>query len=413
MGLFNFFIPKSFEDMEAKADRLAQANDLGLAKLEYEKSLERLHSTSGVDVAQHQDRINAKIRNTCETLAQQHVDMAKDLVVAQCAPEAAELLSLARDLSNNRHLHQDIDNIEHQIESQNEIIDPLTFISEPADPEAFNPEDEDGYFQILLSTMPDEIQSDYLALGKRFQTGYLALNQGEFALAAELLGQVVAEQGDHITYAHLELANAYLNLGQIDTAADLLEEFVDSYPWSVQAYECLCEIYWERGDIDHADRLLQACPDELKRSVPILLLMGETLHRSGDFAKTTDFYLKAIEYLGWQEPIAIALARTHEAADQLDEALGIYQEVVNNCKSCHQRLDPYVRHRYAELLYSSGETSSELLDSYFALCSENPKDQHLYYQRISDIYDRQGYSDEARRYSAIARQVESRRGDVD
>ena len=40
MGLFNFFMPKSFEDIEAKADRLVQANDLGLARLEYEKALE-------------------------------------------------------------------------------------------------------------------------------------------------------------------------------------------------------------------------------------------------------------------------------------------------------------------------------------------------------------------------------------
>ncbi len=413
MGLFNFFIPKSFEDIEAKADRLVQANDLGLAKLEYEKALERLLANSAGDVPEYQARIESKIRNTCETLAQQHVDMAKDLVAAKCATEAAELLSLARDLSNSSHLHQDIDSLENQIESQDESIDPVTFISEPAESEAFNPEDADGYFQILLSTMPEEIQSDYLDLGKRFQSGYLALNQGDFALAAEMLSQVVAEQGDQITYAHLELANAYLNLGRADTAADLLEAFVDIYPWSVQAYECLCEIYWERGDIDHADRLLQTCPDELKRSVPILLLMGETLHRSGDFAKATDFYLKANEYLGWQEPIAVALARTHEAADQLDEALGIYQEVVNNCKSCHQRLDPFVRHRYAELRYESGDISGDLVEAYFALCSENPSEQNLYYRRISDIYDRQGYADEAKRYRAIARQVVSGRKEAE
>jgi tetratricopeptide (TPR) repeat protein len=204
----------------------------------------------------------------------------------------------------------------------------------------------------------------------------------------------------------LELANAHFNLGRTDAAAGLLEEFIKEFPLSVQAYESLCEIYWERGDTGRADRLLQACPDELKPSVPILLLMGETLNRSGKYAEAVDFYLKGIEYLGWREPIALALARTHEAAGKSDEALTIYREIVNNCKSCHQRLDPYVRHRYAELLYATGERSGGLLDNYFALCAENPNDRYLYYQRISDIYERQGHPDEARRYRAIARQEE-------
>ena len=413
MGLFNIFQPKKFTDIEAKADRLVQSNDLGLAKLEYEKSLERLLSTAAKDASEHQDRIEDKIRKTCETLAHQHLDMAQDLVAANCPTEAAELLSLARDLSRNDQLHRGIDRLAEQIASQSDTLDQFTFVTESPDPDAFNQEDEDGYYQILLSTMPEEIQAEYRALGRRFQSGYLALNQGDFGLAVELLGQVVAEHGEQVTYAHLELANAQLNTGQTDEAADLLEVFILTYPLSVQAYQNLCEIYWERGDTDLADRLLQTCPDKLKPSVPILLLMGETLYRSGKLAEATDFYRKSIEYLGWQEPIAVALARTHEAADLADEALSIYQEIINNCKSCHQRLDPYVRHRYAELLYATGESSSDLLDNYFALCAENPNDQNLYYHRISDIYARQGYPEEAKRYLAIAQKVESMRADED
>ena len=316
MGLFNFWSPKSFADMEAKADRLVQSNDLGLAKLEYEKSLDRLLSHSAADRSEHQARIENKIQNTCETLAQQHLDMAQDLIAAKSPTEAAELLSLARDLSTNIQTHKDIESLLEQIESKKDIIGQIAFEPESADFDVFNPEDEDGYYQILLSTMPEDIQADYLALGQRFQSGYLALNQGDFPLAAELLSQVVAEHDAHITYAHLELANAQLNLGQTDAAADLLETFIESYPLSIQAYESLCEIYWERGDSDRADRLLQACPDKLKLSVPILLLMGETLNRSGKFAEALDFYRKGIEYLGWQEPIAVALARTHEAIDE-------------------------------------------------------------------------------------------------
>ena len=63
MGLFNFLSPKSFADMEAKADRLAESNDLGLAKMEYEKSLDRLLSHSAADRSEHQARIENKIQN--------------------------------------------------------------------------------------------------------------------------------------------------------------------------------------------------------------------------------------------------------------------------------------------------------------------------------------------------------------
>ncbi len=409
MGLFNFLTPKSFEDIEAKADRLVKSKDLGLAKLEYEKSLERLLSSSAGKASHHQDRIENKIRNTCESLARQHLDMAKDLMAAKCPAESAELLSLARELSSSAQLHQDIDSFEDRVAPQNDIFEQMAFVSESADSEAFDPEDEDGYFHILLSTMPEEIQANYIALGRRFQSGYLALNQGDFSLAVELLSQVVAEHAEPITYAHLELATALLNLGQTDAATDLLEEFIKAYPLSVQAYESLCEIYWERDEYDLANRLLQACPDKLNLTTPILLLMGETLYRSGKFAEATDFYLKSIEYLGWQEPIAVALARTYEAADQANEALKIYREIITNCNSCQRRMDPYVRYRYAELLYETGDTSSDLLEAYFALCSENPSDQTIYYRRISDIYERQGYPDEAKRYQLIARKVEGGR----
>lgn len=407
MGLFDFLTPKSFKDIEIKADRLVQSNDLGLAKLEYEKSLERLCSMSAEDASDHQDRIERKIRATCENLAQQHLDTAKKLMAAECPAEAAELLSLAHDLSNNTKLLQDVDRLGDQIPPENDSFDQMAFDPESVDLEAFNPEDEDGYYHILLSTMPEENQADYLALGKQFQSGYLALNQGDFSLAVELLGQVVAKQGEQITYAHLELAVAQLNLGRTDAAMDLLEKFIKTYPLSVQAYESLCEIYWELGHYDLADRLLQSCPDKLKLSISILLLMGETLYRSGKFAEATDFYLKSMEYLGWQEPLAVALARLYEATEKLEEALEMYQEITNNCKSCQQHLDPSVRHRYAELRYETGEISGDLLESYFTLCTENPNEQILYYRRISDIYERQGYPDEAKRYLAIARRVES------
>ena len=252
--------------------------------------------------------------------------------------------------------------------------------------------------------LPDDVQEAYAVLGENFRSGYIALNKSEFETAAGLLDRALGDQGERVTHVHLELATAYLNLGDIPAARSLLEIFVQAYPESLRAYEILCEVYWDMEAYDLADKLLQSCPDTLKTSVSILLLMGETLFRSGKQAEATSFYLKSIAYLGWHEEIAIALARVYEAMDRSKEALETYREIMAGCKNCRRQVAPFVLQRYAELSYVSGDISSGLLDTYFSLCRETPEHQGHYFNRISDIYQRQGYPDEAQRYLEMARQ---------
>jgi len=406
MGLLQFFSQKSFDVFEEKGDRLVRSHDLGLAKLQYEKALSRLDDSSLPDVLEHRDRIEIKIKDARESLALQHKVSAEDLVAAGCFEEAGELLELARELTLEPQLIQDIDTLVTDVAegSQAELE---AGILEGDDEEVFDLDDEGAHFLILCSTLSDDAQAAYMALGKNFQSGYIALNKGAFELAADLLNKSLDEQGERITYVHLELATVYLNLGDAQAARALLEVFIEAYPESLRAYEVLCEIYWEFEAYDLADNLLQSCPDTLKTSVPLLLLMGETLSRSGKEAKAVSFYLKSIEYLGWNETIAVALARTYEAMDRKKDALMTYREVMDSCKSCRKRVNPFVRQRYAELNYEAGDISGGLLESYFSLCRENPENQVQYFARISDIYKRQGYPAEAQRYLEIARKKES------
>jgi len=406
MGLLQFFSQKSFDVFEEKGDRLVRSHDLGLAKLQYEKALSRLDDSSLPDVLEHRDRIEIKIKDARESLALQHKVSAEDLVAAGCFEEAGELLELARELTLEPQLIQDIDTlVTHVAEGSQAELE--AGILEGDDEEVFDLDDEGAHFLILCSTLSDDAQAAYMALGKNFQSGYIALNKGAFELAADLLNKSLDEQGERITYVHLELATVYLNLGDAQAARALLEVFIEAYPESLRAYEVLCEIYWEFEAYDLADNLLQSCPDTLKTSVPLLLLMGETLSRSGKEAKAVSFYLKSIEYLGWNETIAVALARTYEAMDRKKDALMTYREVMDSCKSCRKRVNPFVRQRYAELNYEAGDISGGLLESYFSLCRENPENQVQYFARISDIYKRQGYPAEAQRYLEIARKKES------
>jgi tetratricopeptide (TPR) repeat protein len=404
MGLFDFFSPKSFDAFEEKGDRLVQSNDLGLAKLQYEKALSRIEDVSLPAVSEDRARIELKIVNTAESLALQHKTTAEELLEAACFEEAEELLELARELTRDPQLLRDIDVLVpdaaagSHAELENET-------AEEMDQEAFDADDENAYFLILCSTLPDDVQAAYTALGENFQAGYIALNKGAFQAAVTLLNKALVDQGERITYVHLELATVYLNLGDTHAARALLEVFIEVYPASLRAYEMLCEIYWELEAYDLADNLLQSCPDKNKTSLSILLLMGETLFRSGKQAEAVAFYRKSNKYLGWNEHISIALARTYEAMDKREEALVIYQEVMASCKSCRGRVNPFVRQRYAELRYEAGDISSGLLETYFAICQEDSENQGHYFSRISDIYQRQGHLAEAQRYLNMAREA--------
>ena len=402
MGLFDFFSPKSFESIEEKGDRLVRSNDLGLAKLDYEKALSRLETASSAQVSQHRARIEMKIQETGESLALQHKITAEELIEAGCFEEAGELLDLARELTHDPQLSSDIDTLSAEVVPGAMAARQTEELEETPDWEEFDTDDEDGYFLILCSTLPDDVQDVYTALGENFQSGYIALNKGEFESAAVLLNKALEDQGQDITYVHLELATVYLNLGDTQGARDLLEAFIEIYPESLRAYEVLCEIYWESEAYDLADNLLQACPDTLKTSLPILLLMGETLFRSGKQAEAVSFYLKSNQYLGWDEHISVAMARTYEAMHKREEALATYQEIMASCKSCHKRVNPFVRQRYAELSYEAGDISGGILETYFALCQEDSENQAHYFGRISDIYRRQGHPTEARRYLEMA-----------
>ena len=406
MGLLQFFSPKSFDVFEEKGDRLVRSHDLGLAKLQYEEALSRLERSSLPDVSEHKDRIKIKIREARESLALQHKVSAEELVAAGCFEEAGELLDLARELTRDQQLIQEVDALVADV-AAGIPVEFSTEVWQGTDDEVFDMEDDEAYFLVLCSTLPDEIQDVYAGLGENFRSGYIALNKGAFGLAADLLDKALADQEERITYVHLELATVYLNLGDVHAARDLLEVFIDAYPESLRAYEVLCEIYWEFEAYDLADNLLQSCPDKLKTSVPLLLLMGETHSRSGKQAKAVSFYLKSIEYLGWNETIAVALAKTYDAMDRKEDALVTYAQVMDSCKSCRSRVDPFVKQRYAELNYEAGDISSGLLETYFSLCRENHENQAHYFARISDIYNRQGYPAEAQRYLAFARKKET------
>jgi hypothetical protein len=65
-------------------------------------------------------------------------------------------------------------------------------------------------------------------------------------------------------------------------------------------------------------------------------------------------------------------------------------------------VDPFIKQRYADLCFDSGDYSTRILELYLSLVHEDPGNKTHYYRKISRIYSSLGHEEEADRYRAFA-----------
>jgi tetratricopeptide (TPR) repeat protein len=212
----------------------------------------------------------------------------------------------------------------------------------------------------------------------------------------------MAENPTTDSYIPLELATAYLNLEKHSEAKQLLETFVKNQPQALPAYQLLCEIYWEEGAFEQAEALLDSVPEELTESVAVFILKGETLFHAGNYSGAKELYQNFFRTYSWNEAVARALAKTHEALNEFANARSLYRKIMDQCHSCHDRIDPFIKQRYADLCFDSGMLNSDILDLYLSLAREIPANAAEYYEKVSRIYAAQGNHAEAGRFRTIA-----------
>jgi len=323
MGLLNIFSGKNPEDYDLKGDSFAETGAYGKAIVEYERALERLEKTAPWDDGFRQS-LRDKIRSSKETLALQHKNTAEDMLEADYHEDAQQYIQLALELTEDPELISDLENQQRELEARAlegiEIEEPEVEITDPQEAQDDQPldgEPDDDYFTALVGTLPEDIQQAYLDYGDAFKKGYLALNQGDFETAAEYLVQAMEENPDPQNYIPLELATACLNLGKFEDARQLLEKFLQYQPDALPAYQLLCEIFWETKAFDRAELLLAKLPSDLAESVAGYVLRGETLFHAGRYKEAKAFYRDFLKTYEWNETIARALAKTHEALNEL------------------------------------------------------------------------------------------------
>lgn len=408
MSFLKIFSGKTPEAHEQKGDELFAADLWGKAKVEYERALDKLDKTVPPN-DNLKSRLQKKIHRAEASLAHSHKSIADDMLEAGFYDDARELYVLALELTEDAQLKTDLANKLEQLDFQmsknveETLVDYDDDWGEAAEPQPLESDGQsDEYFTALCGALPADIQKAYRSYGDNFKKGYLALNQGDFVPAADYLSRAMQENPTADSYIPLELATAYLNLEKHSEAQQLLETFIEDQPQALPAYQLLCEIFWEMGAFDRAEALLASVPEKLTESVAVYILKGETLFHAGNHKGAKEFYQNFFRTYDWNEPVARALAKTHEALNELANARNLYREIMEQCSSCHARIDPFIKQRYADLCFDSGMLSSDILELYLSLAQELPANAADYYEKVSRIYAAQGNHAEAGRFRAIA-----------
>lgn len=403
MSLFRFFTGKSAAEHERQGDRFAAARAWGKAKLAFEKALDRLESGPAQAHAAL-DRLNAKLQQSREALAAGHLQAGRGLLANGYPEDAAELFSLALELTADDVLKQQIIAVLAQCGPA-----PVSMAPRPtagAEAEAGPaPEDIESHFESLCAMLPEDIQEIYAGYGEDFKAGYVALNQGLFELAAEHLDRAGRHRPDAGDYILLERAGAYFNLGRTGEARELLETFIQHHPDALPGYQLLSEVCWEQGDTSGARRLLADCPTDLKGSVAFVLLNGEALRQDAGGKAAERWYADHLDKHGWHDQIAAAFADVLAGSGEPDRARALYARIIENCRGCGAQVPAEVQLKYADLCLAAGRFTDEVLEIYLALAQKDPANAAAHYAKVSRIYARRGLSGEALRFEAISRSL--------
>lgn len=413
MSLMKLFSGPTAEKLEARGDIFSAAGQWGQAKQVYERALRKREKTEPPD-GPHCRTLQEKLRQTQEALAREHYQTARDYLDGGYDEEARETLQLALEISHDpafrETLAREMAALDGQPESNAAAAPASTSAPVPHEVEAptsGHTVSEEEYFQALCHTLPEDVGRVYQSYGADFVTGYVALNTGEFPTAVAHLERALAAAPGPDTYIPLELATAYANSGRMEEARKLLEAFRTHHPDVLPAYQLLCEIYWTEGDFSRVDALLASLPPELAASRAGMQMKGETLYRAGHFKQARDFYRRFLATHGWHETMALELAKALEALNEFSEARSVYADIMGRCRGCRTRIDPRIKHRYAELSFAEGHRGVDILELYLALARERPEEASLYFDRVSQIYFSQGNEREGERFRAFAARARS------
>ncbi len=421
--LKKLFSGKTAEEHEKTGDSLCESKHWGEARLAFGKALEKVEREETPDGAL-KTRIEKKLEEATEALAREHFENALEMIESECFEEARELLDLSSELTRDdglkaglaknmavveermeRALEDDPGDCDYGLDDEEETEDYETEDHEDYEDTREDPERAIEDFNALIESLPKEVRDEYLGYGRNFVMGYIALNDEDFETAVEYLLEAMRENEPNEGYIPMELATAYMNLDRLEDARKLLERVVNNRPDALPAYQLLCEVCWEQDDFGAVDALLQSVPEDKHDTLAIQMLKGKNLYREGRYDEAREHYSDFLKNYGWNEVAARGLAKVCEASGDLEQARGLYREMMSRCTGCGSKADPFVKKKYADLSFAAGERSPAILEMYLSVAREVPETAAECYDKVSRIYQGQGNQVEAKRFRTISKRA--------
>lgn len=388
MGFLTLFTGKSPKDFENRGDALFEAGEFGPAKMEFEKGLEKCRKKPPQDKAL-EGRLLEKAGRAREALALKHKEEGLEILESDYDEAAEECFRLALGLTEDPELVRELKGLVDLTRQRREQevrppqVDDDLFREDRSEPGMTANIDET--FSALVGSLPVETRKAFLSYGDAFKEGYVALNEGNFAISVERFQQALEENPDE-TRILPELATAYLNLDMHAEARDLAETFLEAQPEEMHGYLILSEALWALGEHDAALARLDAAPANPAKTTPFLLLRGETLLKAGHPDKAEGIYKEALDARGFDPETGRALAGVYEAMGRKEEARDMYGKLLNECRTCAGPSDPFVKSRFALLSFELGERTPALLKIFLSLVRENPEEEVDYQDKIDRIH---------------------------
>ena len=166
--------------------------------------------------------------------------------------------------------------------------------------------------------------------GSTYLAGELAnlyLNKGDVSGAIEILEKSLLSGGDNIDNRFL-LAGLFVHGKELDRAVAEYERIIASDPGQDKAYEFLSLVYREKGEYDKAvttlERLLEVKPGH----VPAMQALARLYREMKREERAEAYYRKILDIDPGYEPAFIELAALYEEQDRLDEAARIYGNIL-------------------------------------------------------------------------------------
>jgi len=453
MDILNIFKGKSPEQHEARGDALFKQGAYGDARIEFEKAIDKIRRRYP-EKKNLLEKITSKHREASEALSRSHVATGDEMVDAGDHEEALSFYRLALELTSDELFVSEVqakinrlvsgadkkdtdtpkgesDEVEFGSSGLDDKVDenpasdgkdsdiaadddageedknpePLV-LTDPAEPGA---QSEDEIFTVLISSLPDHVQKVYARYGEAFKKGYISLNHGDFQKAVQQLSIAHEENAGSMTYIPLELATAYIHLRNFSKALELLDEYAAQNPYDIRVYQLFCELFWEEGSPKIAMARLSTAPESIRSEKAMQLLAGETLYRIGAYDAAENTFMQAIRIHGKDELLMRGLAKIYEARGEIVKARESYAWILNHNAGCGCSIDPFIKRRYADLCFKSGDRSARLLEIYFSLVTDDPDNLEETFSVIASIYEDKGNRAEAERYRALSGKAAARR----